>query len=74
MAEEVSGGHFKIAGGKPGGKVSWQVSGARNDAWEKAHPMQVEADKGAERGHYLTPELYGVPETARIGYMRCAGK
>ncbi len=69
VAEEVSGGHFKIAGGKPGGKVSWQVSGARNDAWEKAHPMQVEADKGAERGHYLTPELYGVPETARIGYM-----
>ena len=69
VAEEVSGGHFKIAGGKPGGKVSWQVSGVRNDAWEKAHPMVVEADKGAERGHYLTPELYGAPETARIGYM-----
>jgi hypothetical protein len=69
VAEEVSGGHFKIAGGRPGGKVSWQVSGVRNDAWEKAHPMQVEADKGAERGHYLTPELYGAAETARIGYM-----
>ena len=69
IAEEVSGGHFKIAGGKPGGKVSWQVSGVRNDAWEKAHPMVVEADKGAARGQYLTPELYGVPETARIGYM-----
>ena len=72
VAEEVSGGHFKIAGGKPGGKVSWQVSGVRNDAWEKAHPMEVEADKGAERGHYLTPELYGAPETARIGYMEPA--
>ena len=69
VAEEVSGGHFKIAGGKPGGKVSWQVSGLRNDAWEKAHPMVVEADKGAARGQYLTPELYGAPETARIGYM-----
>jgi hypothetical protein len=69
VAEEVSGGHFKIAGGKPGGKVSWQVSGVRNDAWEKAHPMVVEADKGAARGQYLTPELYGAPETARIGYM-----
>jgi hypothetical protein len=69
IAEEVSGGHFKIAGGKPGGKVSWQVSGVRNDAWEKAHPMVVEADKAADRGHYLTPELYGAPETARIGYM-----
>jgi hypothetical protein len=69
VAEEVSGGHFKIAGGKPGGKISWQVSGVRNDAWEKAHPMVVEADKGAARGQYLTPELYGAPETARIGYM-----
>jgi hypothetical protein len=69
IAEEVSGGHFKIAGGRPGGKVSWQVSGVRNDAWEKAHPMVVEADKGAKRGQYLTPELYGAPETARIGYM-----
>ena len=69
IAEEVSGGHFKIAGGEPGGKVSWQVSGVRNDAWEKAHPMEVEADKGADRGHYLTPELVGAPETARIGYM-----
>jgi hypothetical protein len=69
IAEEVSGGHFKIAGGQPGGKVSWQVSGVRNDAWEKAHPMVIEADKGAQRGQYLTPELYGAPETARIGYM-----
>ena len=69
VAEEVSGGHFKIAGGKAGSKVSWQVSGVRNDAWENAHPMAVEADKGAERGRYLTPELYGAPETARIGYI-----
>ena len=69
IAEEVSGGHFKIAGGKPGAKVSWQVSGVRNDAWEQAHPWAVAEDKGADRGHYLTPELYGAPETERIGYM-----
>jgi hypothetical protein len=31
--------------------------------------MVVEADKGAQRGQYLTPELYGAPETARMGYM-----
>jgi len=68
VAEEISGGHFKIAGGTPDGKVSWQVTGVRNDAWEKAYPMVVEADKGADRGHYLTPELYGQPATERIGY------
>jgi hypothetical protein len=68
IAEEISGGRFTIAGGKPGAKVSWQVTGLRNDAWEKAYPMLVEADKGADRGHYLTPELYGQPATARVGY------
>jgi hypothetical protein len=68
VAEEISGGHFKIAGGTPGGKVSWQVTGVRNDAWETTYPMVVEADKGADRGHYLTPELYGQPATERIGY------
>ncbi len=68
IAEEVSGGRFKIAGGKPGAKVSWQVTGVRNDAWEKAYPMVVEADKGADRGHYLTPELYGAPAITTIGY------
>ena len=67
IKEKVNHNHFVIAGGKPGSEVSWQVTGVRNDAWEKAHPMVVEADKGAERGHYLTPELYGAPETARIG-------
>src|SRR5580698_3517679 len=70
IAEEVSGGHFKIAGGAPGGKVSWQLAGVRNDAWEKAHPLVVEEDKGVNRGHYLAPELYGAPATARIGYVQ----
>ena len=37
IAEEISGNRFKIAGGKPGGKVSWQVTGIRQDAWAKAH-------------------------------------
>jgi hypothetical protein len=31
--------------------------------------MVVEADKGAERGRYLAPELYGAPETERVGYQ-----
>jgi hypothetical protein len=29
IAEEISGNQFKIAGGKPDGKVSWQVTGTR---------------------------------------------
>jgi len=70
IAEEVSGGRFKIAGGRPGTKVSWQVTGVRHDAWEKAYPMEVEADKGADRGHSLTPELYGQPQRRGLATKR----
>src|SRR5208283_5168734 len=69
IAEEVANNQFKIAGGKPGSKVSWQVTGTRQDAFANAHRIQVEVEKApADRGHYLYPELVGAPETARIGY------
>jgi hypothetical protein len=59
IAKEVRGNRFLIAGGKPDGKVSWQVTGIRRDAYAQTHPMQVEADKPAEeQGHYLYPEAY----------------
>jgi hypothetical protein len=32
VAREVTQNRFKIAGGRPGGKVSWQVTGIRHDA------------------------------------------
>jgi hypothetical protein len=42
---------FKIAGGLRGKKVSWQVTGIRQDAYANAHRTQVEAEKqGEERG------------------------
>jgi len=63
IAEEVSGNRFKIAGGTAGMKVSWQVTGIRQDAYANAHRIPVEelkADK--ERGYYLHPDLFGQPE------------
>jgi trimeric autotransporter adhesin len=69
IAAEIQNNQFKIAGGKPGIKVSWQVTGTRQDAFAKAYRIQAEVDKAPEdRGHYLHPELFGAPETARIGY------
>jgi trimeric autotransporter adhesin len=60
IAEEVSGNRFKIAGGKPGAKVSWQITGVRHDAWAEAHRIPLEVEKkGAEQGHYLHPEEFG---------------
>ena len=58
VAGEISGNKFAIAGGKPGAKVSWQVTGVRHDAYADAHRIQVEEDKGKERGTYLHPELF----------------
>jgi hypothetical protein len=69
IAQEISGNRFKIAGGSPGMKVSWQVTGIRNDPYLKAHPAQVEVEKtGKERGKYIHPKECGVSETLGIDY------
>lgn len=52
IAKEVSRNRFKIAGGKWGGKVSWQVTGIRQDAYANAHRVQVEEDKPSEERGY----------------------
>jgi hypothetical protein len=71
VASEVSGNRFKIAGGTPGGKVSWQVTGIRQDAFANAHRIQVEVEKAAnERGYYIHPELYGAPPERSIEWAR----
>jgi hypothetical protein len=62
VASEIAGNRFMIRTDKPSVKVSWQVTGVRQDAWAQAHPMEVEQDKGQFRGTYLHPELFGEPE------------
>jgi hypothetical protein len=62
VAQEIAQHQFSIAGGAPGMKVSWQVTGVRQDAFAKAHPLAVEVRKPEkERGRYLHPEAYGAP-------------
>lgn len=68
VAEEINGNRFRIAGGKPGMKVSWQVTGIRQDAWANAHRIPVEEDKpNNERGYYLHPDLYGASADRQVG-------
>lgn len=70
IAEEISKNQFKIAGGKPGMKVSWQVTGVRNDAAAVSNPIKVELDKvGNEIGKYINPEAFGQPITKSIDTM-----
>jgi hypothetical protein len=74
IAAEIANHQFKIAGGAPGRKVSWQVAGVRQDAYAKAHPLQVEVDKPeSERGYYIHPELYGQPKEKSIEWARHPG-
>ena len=63
IAEKLTNNQFRIAGGKPGMEVSWQITGIRHDAWADAHRTPVEQMKSdRERGFYLHPELFGAPE------------
>src|SRR5262249_52862 len=47
VAREISGNSFQIAGGKPGLRVSWQVTGIGEDGYGNAHRIVVEEEKPA---------------------------
>lgn len=70
VADEIHGNAFKIAGGKPGSKVSWQVTGVRHDKFAEANRIPVEEDKKAEeKGLYIHPEAFGLEEVKGIDYQ-----
>ena len=45
VSEEIQNNKFKIKTDKPNVKVSWQVTGIRNDDFAKDNPIEVEAPK-----------------------------
>ncbi len=69
VSREIAGNSFEIHTDKPGVKVSWQVTGIRQDAYAQAHPIVVEEPKPAEeQGLYLFPAGFGAGEEKQIGY------
>jgi trimeric autotransporter adhesin len=67
VSSEIANGRFGIKTDKPNVKVSWQVTGVRQDAWANAHRIPVEEAKPeAERGFYLHPELFGASDEKGI--------
>ena len=59
IAQEVRDNQFSIAGGRPGLKVSWQVTGIRNDAFARANRLQNEVEKPeGEKGTLLHPAAH----------------
>ena len=56
-------------------KVSWQVTGNRQDAFAKAIGPRGEVDKvGEERGRYMHPTLFGQPKELAIGAIGRAAR
>jgi hypothetical protein len=71
VSEEIHDHRFTISTNATQVKVSWQVTGVRQDAFAKAHPLVVERPKiASERGFYLHPELYGQPEEKQTEWAR----
>ena len=71
IAEELANNQFKIGGGRAGMRISWQITGIRQDAWANAHRIPVEQEKEAKlKGFYLHPELYGAPTEKQIQWAR----
>jgi trimeric autotransporter adhesin len=67
IAKEIQDGKFTIQTDKPNVKVSWQITGIRQDAWANAHRIPVEEEKAyGDKGHYLHPELFGHEGEANI--------
>ena len=66
---------FLIAGGQPGLKVSWEVTGIRKDPFANQNRIPVEEAKGdGERGLYMYPEAYGQPKSMGINHVEPGSK
>ena len=62
IAREIEGNAFVIETSVANTRVSWQVTGIRQDAWANANRIPVEELKpAAEQGSYLHPEVHGQP-------------
>jgi hypothetical protein len=68
---EIKGNKFSIAGGAAGQRVSWQVTGVRQDAFANTHRVEVEVAKtGGQKGKYLHPKEHGQPLSKGIAASR----
>jgi hypothetical protein len=75
VKSKAKGNAFSIGGGAAGQEVSWQVTGIRQDAYAKAHPVVVELAKaGAEKGRYLHPTENGVAKSKGLNNAPKGGK
>jgi trimeric autotransporter adhesin len=71
VSHEIENHQFQITTNVAHVKVSWQVTGVRQDPYAKAHPLVVEEEKEARlRGFYINPELYGATAEKGMAWGR----
>ena len=71
VASEIEENRFVIRTNLGNVKVSWQVTGIRQDAWANGHRIPVEQDKpDDERGTYLNPEAFGQPAELGLEHLQ----
>ena len=62
VAREIEANRFVVRTSAGNVKVSWQVTGIRQDAYAEKHRIPVEEWKdAAERGRYLNPDAFDAP-------------
>lgn len=67
VSSEVHDNRFQIQTSQPNVKVCWEVTGVRNDRWNRVKGAPIEVAKPTSlQGLYLEPELYGKPASLRI--------
>jgi hypothetical protein len=71
IAKKINGNSFTIQTDKPNVEVSWQVTGVRKDPYANSHRIVPEMEKEpTNKGKYLYPEVYAMPESLGINYER----
>jgi hypothetical protein len=71
VASEIRQNRFTIRTNAPNVKVSWQVTGVRSDPVMLKHPFKAVEDKPQfERGTYVSPDVYGLPEDRGAEWAR----
>jgi hypothetical protein len=71
IKSEIKDNQFVIQTDQPRVKVSWQVTGIRQDVWAEKNRIEVEVAKtGNEKGKYLHPVEHGRKDEEGIAYRK----
>ena len=71
VSGEIKDGRFTIGTSAPNVRVSWQVTGIRQDPWANKHRINTEEEKPEnEKGFFLHPELYNQNEEKGVEWAR----